>query len=73
MTEIAWKPIENKLIRNQSPYFDVAAAGVNVPCAEPAKHAAIKYALVLKLAEFSYRSVLPSFAGKSLLKSWLCQ
>ena len=53
---------------NQLVFFDVAAAGVNVPCAEPAKHVAIQYALDLKLTEFSYRPVLPSLAGKTLLK-----
>jgi len=41
---------------------------MSVPRADPAEHAPIKYALDLKLAEFSYRSVLPSFSGKSLLK-----
>ena len=41
---------------------------MSVPRADPAEHAAIKYALDLKLAEFSYRPVLPSFSGKSLLK-----
>ena len=38
--------------------------------ADPAEHAAFKYALDLKLAEISYRPVLPSFAGKSSLKWW---
>ncbi len=33
-----------------------------------AYHAAIKYALDLKLPEFSYRPVLPSFAGKSVVE-----
>ena len=49
-------------------FFDVASGGMSVPRADPAEHAAIKYALDLKFAEFSYRPVLPSFSGKSLLK-----
>ena len=52
----------------QLPYFDVPSGGLSALRAVPAKHAAIKCALHLKLAEFSYRSVLPSFSGKSLLK-----
>ena len=40
---------------------------MNGPRADPAKHAAIKYTLDIKLATFSYRSILPSFQSKTLL------